>query len=90
MIPDVIIIGEGIFKLDIEVNKREIITQNDALADFLARQVTQRRKTISAIIPILKMAQKQIHKYRNINTIYSIFLFINLYITQLLDTYMQF
>ena len=62
MIPDVIIIGEGIFKLDIEVNKREIITQNDALADFLARQVTQRRKTISAIIPILKMAQKQIHK----------------------------
>ena len=62
MIPDVIIIGEGIFKLDIEVNKREIITQNDALAEILARQVTQRRKTISAIIPILKMAQKQIHK----------------------------
>ena len=62
MIPDVIIIGEGIFKLDIEVNKREIITQNEALAEILARQVTQRRKTISAIIPILKMAQKQIHK----------------------------
>lgn len=62
MIPDVIIIGEGIFKLDIEVNKREIITQNDALAEILARQVTQRRKTISAITPILNMAQKQIHK----------------------------
>ena len=57
MIAEEMIIGDGIFKLAIDENNRETITQNDALADFIAIQTTNNKNTMPAFEPILVIEQ---------------------------------
>lgn len=72
-----IIIGDGIFRLGIEQNNNEIITQKDARGDLIAMHPTISKNIILAIEPIFLIEQKQIQKYKLINSRYSIFCRIN-------------
>lgn len=69
-----VIIGEGVFKLGMEVNSMVIIKQKDALVDIIEITTTNITNIILAFKPILTIAQYEAQAYNPINKMYSIFL----------------